>query len=626
MEAHQGRTSRWLRVPAALVMGVAAGGADSARGQHVLDRNPQIGSGGINPARPDFAQEVRFRNAIVTGNVPGGLSLRVDVGYRAPGEFFERLGSNDLFAFQRDSVLSGLGGLGIRGTDALQYQFSAVTGGAPPPAVAGTLVFGRAGTGATPESLRVSGQRADPARADPWRPAISGTMGGTGLIPVMRSPAAYLTTRDMQPTIALVGQAPGGRERALTISSLRGIALSDVMPNPPPFEPWRPERVVPGRDDDPALRRPSPPAESASVPDLRVVPAVPAPEGEAGAGSGDRSRPGVTPAPAGADLRVRTAYEEIVERIRQAPGADRAERPQGETSSPEQAWETRLAELRSALRDRPARERTSTAAPEAGNVGPTPAQPAPEPAVQGPRRPAGERDGARERAAARVATWDEALVRMLRAAGVQPVERLAPPGFDLYAVSMQAGQEHMAAGRYFDAEERFTAALSARRNDPMAQAGRVHAQLGAGLYQSAAVNLRTLLTRHPELMAARYAPALLPLPDRLAVILEHLRQAAGADHPGARDAGLLLAYVGYQTGDRSAVAAGLEAVLKPRLDPSQQQADTLHRLGEMLRLLWETTSDGDSFDHAPAGEPPTGDHPDRENGSGANPGERERPG
>src|SRR5262245_47216280 len=117
----------------AAVCGLSAG----AWGQNALDRNQQLGAGRANPARPDFAEEVRFRNAIVTGNVPGGLSFRGDVGYRAPGEFMGSLGSNQGYTFRRDSFFSGLGGVGIRGTDALQYQFAMTTGNTPPSALSG---------------------------------------------------------------------------------------------------------------------------------------------------------------------------------------------------------------------------------------------------------------------------------------------------------------------------------------------------------------------------------------------------------------------------------------------------------------------------------------------------------
>ena len=41
-------------------------------------------------------------------DAPGGISFRGDVGYRAPGEFFSSLGSNDTFAFRRSDLLDRL--------------------------------------------------------------------------------------------------------------------------------------------------------------------------------------------------------------------------------------------------------------------------------------------------------------------------------------------------------------------------------------------------------------------------------------------------------------------------------------------------------------------------------------
>jgi hypothetical protein len=146
-------TRRFLGVGRLLVLaGSSLGITSGAVAQNALDHNQQVGSGGLNPSRPDFAQEVRLRNAIVTGNVPGGMSFRGNVGYRAPGELETNLGSNELFAFRRDSYYSGLGGLGIRGTEALQYQFAATTGNAPPPGY--SPILGRSGTGSTAAAVR----------------------------------------------------------------------------------------------------------------------------------------------------------------------------------------------------------------------------------------------------------------------------------------------------------------------------------------------------------------------------------------------------------------------------------------------------------------------------------------
>lgn len=69
----------WVVSPAAAQTALGDGTA--------LDASPSS-QGRVNPARPSFSQELQFRNAIVTGNAPGGLSFRGDLGYRAPG--FER--------------------------------------------------------------------------------------------------------------------------------------------------------------------------------------------------------------------------------------------------------------------------------------------------------------------------------------------------------------------------------------------------------------------------------------------------------------------------------------------------------------------------------------------------------
>ena len=78
----------------------AAGG-----GGRALDANPQQGSGGVN--RPENVIDFRARNNIVTGNVTDFRQFRGNVGYSAPGEFGERLGSDDLFRFRADSFSSG---------------------------------------------------------------------------------------------------------------------------------------------------------------------------------------------------------------------------------------------------------------------------------------------------------------------------------------------------------------------------------------------------------------------------------------------------------------------------------------------------------------------------------------
>ena len=93
---------------AAVTVGGAAlsASAQTAAGSrgHALDANPQQGSGGVNRGE---AINYRDRNNIVTGNVTDFRHFRGDVGYSAPGDFGEDLGSDDIFRFRADSFSSG---------------------------------------------------------------------------------------------------------------------------------------------------------------------------------------------------------------------------------------------------------------------------------------------------------------------------------------------------------------------------------------------------------------------------------------------------------------------------------------------------------------------------------------
>lgn len=131
---------------------------------------------------------------------------------------------------------------------------------------------------------------------------------------------------------------------------------------------------------------------------------------------------------------------------------------------------------------------------------------------------------------------------------------------ELFQTHMSKGEKHLQEGRWFDAEERFALALSVREGDPMAAAGRVHAQIAAGMYISAAMNLRNLFRAYPELMAAKYQESLLPRGTRLETVRAQLRARSTRDTLLARDAGLLLTYLGWQTGSDQDIRDGLGIV------------------------------------------------------------------
>ena len=68
----------------------------------LLDANPQIGSGGINYARP--VSPLIVGNAVATGNVRGGFAFQGYDPISSPTSFRASLGSAALSGFRRDAV------------------------------------------------------------------------------------------------------------------------------------------------------------------------------------------------------------------------------------------------------------------------------------------------------------------------------------------------------------------------------------------------------------------------------------------------------------------------------------------------------------------------------------------
>ena len=496
------------RVLSAAFFLAAAGSALAQVGTgHALDRNLQRGSGGMNRPGPSFSDELRFRNAVVTGNAPGGFHFRGDVGYRAPGEFEGRLGSDALFGFRRDSVYSGLAGMGVRGTDAIQYQFALTTGNTPPASLGGSGEFLRAGASRAP----LTGA-AVPA-VTPIDPAIraSAAPQPESMLWELRSPAAYVSNRGMEPALLGVVQSPRGDQIALTASPLRGL------------------NTVPVRSSSELAQRME--NKDLARQDLSLI------------GPGEE-KPAVAPA-GDARPRAKSPYEQLMDQMAErdrarrtgdTPGRVKQGDPATAPQTPEQAeWRDKFEDLRKMLE------------------GGSPAKP----------------------------DVDDELIELLKSPEGR-LRALAADGFDSYARHMKTGQDHMAAGRLFQAEERFTAALSLKAGDPMASIGRVHAQLGNSLFLSASVNLRKLLIAHPELIGVRYAAEILPSRERTAMTKSRLRELIQREASMKRDAGLLLAYLGFQSDDQAAVAAGFDA-----MDSAEGQADEqLARLSGVLRQVW----------------------------------------
>ena len=577
-----------------------AGAQDALGDGRALDANPgQFGTS--NSQRSSLVDELRFRNSIATGNAPGGLSFRGDLGYRAAGEFTGELGSDSLFAFRRDSLYSGLAGMGIRGTDALQYQFAMTTGSAPPRNLIGNLSYTRddfysSGSmlsgGSSQQRIPTLGINQQERDLDPMGQALSTNANITGfesgsMMGTLRSSSTYNTTSTMQPSLLSVytqgiDRSPVG----LIASPLLGIT-------PTPLVDPRDKQV------NPLVARP---------PNADTDPTV----------------PGGLPT-----TRILTSYDALVQQMRERVESMRLEQEVGDTSMSIQPGETndawlmrQMDEIRRQLYGTP--ENNSTPQNQDGDNPVNPndptAQPGSEstedeseqgsgtdpvvPVVENPDSPLTKQLAEN---AEKLNTLnkefefynpteiaiDPETLEMLRGNAANEIDQLLVPGLEpenLYGRHIVAGQQLIANARYFDAEERFTHALSIRPRDVVAQQGRLHAQIGAGMLLSASVNLQALYSERPELITTRYGEGVLPNASRVQTLKLRLSERAGIIEPEIRtrpiegdrvrvSAGLLLAYLGYQSEDQDAIESGLRVV-------RELGSDSDRRFASLLGQLW----------------------------------------
>lgn len=459
-------------------MGATLAAAHPASAQNALDANLQVGSQGINQPKRDFMAELRFRNAIVTGNAPGGLSFRGDAGYTAARDFRSELASDTLFNFRRDSLFSGLSGMGIRGTEAIQYQFALTTGGRVPASLGGNLFYGRGGGGTQLADLK------DPARSQLRGDRPGGLTRRTpeelidGSLSFLRSTSTFASTHSMVPVLlgSRIGQ--DGNPEAIAASMLTGVHAFKI----------------------------------------------------------DTYETNQQLAP--------SAFDELFDQLVQAQA--------GPDTTPQVArdiFEQQLEQLRIDIF---------------------------KPETIDPDAPEG-------------AGFDRTILEAVRRS-FSDLQTLLPSSADtsnVYTKHMQAAEKLLSSGRHFDAEERFLRALASRSDDTSASVGRIHAQIGAGLYTSASINLRELLTAHPELAGIRYGAKLLPRRQRLTRVIETLLERQKRDGRLANDLAIILAYVGFQANDGQAIRAGLDELSSGSTD----------RLAGFLSRVWlGSTTDRDRED------------------------------
>ncbi len=534
------------------------GAASAARAQNALgdgralDNKAVPGQGtptGQPTASKRLEDQIRFNNQIATGQAGAGRSFRGSMGYRGTDEFRGTLGTESLFQFRRETnVANALAGAGVRASDALRFQAGLSTGQGAAPAAA-ALFSDRRGSVASGDTLSSLRSPAQYQSRSALMPTVLGyrTVESLGPLVITASPLRGLGWVPLDAGSGPVaGSAPGPvpiYEGAAALSGLERVARG-VAPVSDSRQMRQAREMAklagPSAAGGPIDVRLSPPVDDYGRVMQRVSQAIE--QRIIDPGAAVSTRPVAQPAGA-----TGAAGQREIKDAGAGPGDPVVARP---------AWLDELDDLRRKLRG----ER----AEQAGEAG---ARPKVEQRLNPrtgrmedvePEQPEGPGLNSSElRVVDALKVAEETVVNFVPA-GVS--------GADVFASRMAEGQRCLAERRYFDAEAAFTVAAAAQRDHPMALMGRVHAQLGAGLFLSAAANLRAALTLHPELVATKYAPGLLPPRERAAALHEQISADLGRELGvlGA-DGALLIAYMGRQYGTAGWLERGL-GELRARTD------------------------------------------------------------
>jgi hypothetical protein len=557
------------------VMGQQRAGGDG----RALDANPQAGSGGANTMVGQQPLDMRLRNTLVTGQAGGGQSLQIDAPYRSEFELAAPLGSDDLFRFQRDSVQSSplrldvprTGGFNLGGGTAVfrpyaQAPVSAIGQPLPPQVV----TDGGAMTGAP---LRSPMLVTEPTRFTD----IGAPRGALGFfeqpdgrtLEVMADPLLGVRQRMLEQPGAVRAPwmtlpDPTELDPDVVIDPLRRDRGEELRIRPPAYRPLLTEPGLQPDADAPADQDPQLSMGMTTILGRQL-------QGRIGAERADRMDPLVEQRMqrVGESLMNRAAaqrdpaespYANLLSAV-QDPEAARRRMGQQPTASPELDPMVEEEAIRRAEEMRAQALRRAFGIPEPDADAPAARTPIPgiDEDEDGPAIPT-----------------DSSIAELLQRLNydLPPLQTLVGDQDTQRNQAMRAAEDHMREGRFFDAERAYRQVVQ-RHEDPLARIGMVHAQMGAGMIRSAALNLRNLFEQHPEMIAARYSRNLLPPQERLNWVRSELERML--DGEGASDAAIMLAYLGHQVGSRQLVRYGLAtAEARTPRDP----------LPAVLRSIW----------------------------------------
>ncbi|HUO09938.1 MAG TPA: hypothetical protein VM008_16660 [Phycisphaerae bacterium] len=112
---------------------------------------------------------------------------------------------------------------------------------------------------------------------------------------------------------------------------------------------------------------------------------------------------------------------------------------------------------------------------------------------------------------------------------------------------MKKAEGLLKEGKYLDAANAYQVAMLEEPSNPLAVLGRGNAELGAGMYESAAGDLKYIFTRQPELISVKYALEDYIPPQRQHQLIADLTELSTGKGVG-NTAAFLLCYLDYNTG------------------------------------------------------------------------------
>lgn len=558
-----------MLIRACAILSLTAGLAASSNAQNALgdgrglQKNTNKYDASKGPVNKGWDKDAaRFRNAIVFGNAPG-TSQRSST-LQDSSQFMSSLGSDTLYSFRRDSYYSGLAGQGIRGTEALQYQFALTTGGSTRGSSLTGAGFVAREPGSSGASVNGFSQPGGIERKPSWL-SESARPGGT-----LRSTASYSTAISLRPSLVGQGIDENGRTFSVAASPLLGMQpvrrdvtsslIARVGDKPEEAPATDPRSAAPGGPDNSVGGRPDQGAK-----DVTIYDSLARRLAERGKASPELSA--VQPENAGSTG---------------AAGEKAADLPKDAADIAKPKWLREIDALKDALNERDIGKQATKA-----KSGPTP------PGLG--TAPPGMRFDASGKM---VPLIDKGVTDLIRDAGETGAHFIKPDSDDnsAFAQAMRQGETLMTKSQFFAAEEKFARALTFRPGDVAALAARTHAQISGGLLVSAANNLRELLVNHPEVAGVRYAKDLVSPDDRVGFVKSDLETRMSLNAKGlgplglqpVRDAGLIYAYFNYQLGDSAGVERGIEAMLS-RIAGKDEPSLADQRLALFCRGVWLAT-------------------------------------